>query len=140
MPLVAAALPVALAACERFAHAQSVKLDTEFQAVFPSNGQVFFGRLENVDQPCPRLRGVCYLQTRVDPQSQKVSGVPLKRGSELHAPDLIVLNSRQILAIESVGRESRGALLIAESHKQQAGGAGAVSAPSEAQPASPAPK
>lgn len=114
---------MALAACERFAHAQSVKLDTEFQAVFPSNGQVFFGRLENVD-----------------PQSQKVSGVPLKRGSELHAPDLIVLNSRQILAIEPVGRESRGALLIAESHKQQAGGAGAVSAPSEAQPASPAPK
>lgn len=127
------ALLALLPACDRLEYQQNLKFDTDYQAVFMTNGQVLFGRLEDAGRPYPLLRDVYYLQSQVNPQTNQVASVLLKRGSELHGPEFMYLNSRQILAIEPVGRESRVAQLIEESRRQQVAGRPAA-------PATPAPR
>lgn len=116
------ALLALLPACDRLEYPQNFKFETEYQAVFMTNGQVLFGKLEDTGRPYPLLRDVYYLQSQVNPQTNQVTSVLLKRGSELHGPEFMYVNSRQILAIEPVGRESRVAQLIEESRRQPVAG------------------
>ena len=91
------------------------KVSTEYQAVFLDNGQVFFGKLENPGSKYPVLKDVFYIQSSQDPTTKQVSTVLIKRGSELHAPDVMYINANHILAIESVTSGSKVAQLILES-------------------------
>lgn len=100
--------------------AKDSKISSEYQAVFLDNGQVFFGKMENVTSDYPILREVYYVQTQQDPETNQVKSILIKRGQEWHSPDVMYINSRHIVVIESVSPTSKVAQLIEEAKNQQA--------------------
>jgi hypothetical protein len=89
-------------------------LNTGYQAVLLANGSVYFGKLEGVGSKFPILREVYYVQSGVDAETKQQKNILLKRGSEWHSPDRMILNASQIVLIEPVGEHSRVASLIDE--------------------------
>ncbi|MBS0594360.1 MAG: hypothetical protein JSR84_12905 [Proteobacteria bacterium] len=96
------------------------KFDSQYQAVFLANGQVFFGKLSALGTDYPRLDDVFYVQQQVNPETKQPTSVLIRRGREWHAPGYMVLNARTILMIEPVGADSKVAQLIAEAQKTPA--------------------
>ena len=98
---------------------QKLKFETEYQAVFLANGQVFFGKISDAGAPYPLLKDVFYVQAVVNPETKQPASILVKRGSEWHGPDYMYINSKQIVVIEPVAAGSRVAALIAEANKQK---------------------
>jgi hypothetical protein len=96
-----------------------VKFPTPYQAVVLPNGIVYFGKLEGYGGPHPVLTEVYYIVSQTDPETKKVSNVLVKRGKEMHQPDRMYLNPRQMLFVETVGPSSKVANLIQESKSSQ---------------------
>lgn len=87
--------------------------DSKYQAVFFTNGQVYFGKLSQLDGDYMRLKNVYYLQNKeqaadeTTPQSaskQDASDVELiKLGNEIHGPeDEMLVSKDQILFFENL--------------------------------------
>jgi hypothetical protein len=91
-----------------------VTFDTTYQAVFLTNGHVYFGKLEKAGSAYPVLNEVYYVESRVKPDTKEVTNILVRRGKEWHAPDRMVLNAQHILFIEPVAPESAVSKLIAE--------------------------
>lgn len=92
---------------------QEVK-SSGYSAVFLTNNQVYFGKLEDVNTSFPRLREVYYLRVdrALQPPPATESAQPdvslVKLGNELHGPvDEIRFNREQILYIEDLKSDSR---------------------------------
>ncbi len=83
-----------------------------YHAVLLSNGQVYFGRLEGLGTRFPVPREVYYIQSAVDQTTKQQQNILLKRGSEWHSPDHMILNGSQIILVEPVGPNSRVSQLI----------------------------
>ena len=99
--------------------ADNPKIDpNRYYAVLLNNGAVYFGKLEGLGTSYPTLRDVFYIQSSVDPQTKATSNVLVKRGKELHGPDMMILNEKSIVFVEPVGAQSKVAELIQESQKQ----------------------
>lgn len=96
----------------------SHKFTTAYQAVFMDNGQVFFGKLEQMGGDYPLLRDVFTVQNQADPATKEVKSALVRRGVELHGPDYTVLNARHIVAIEPVAENSRVAQVIKQAESQ----------------------
>jgi len=90
------------------------RLDTTYQAVVLTNGQVYYGKLQGLGSAYPVMTDVYYVQTGIDPATKQTKSVLLKRGNEWHSPDRVLLSARQILMVEPVTSGSRVAHLIAE--------------------------
>ncbi|MBI4034361.1 hypothetical protein HY380_00515 [Candidatus Saccharibacteria bacterium] len=82
-----------------------------YQAVFLTNGQVYFGHLENASSQHPSLTDIYYLQsnpnnpqnTSQNQQSAQNQLTLVKLGNELHGPqDEMVLKADQILFWEDL--------------------------------------
>jgi hypothetical protein len=71
-----------------------------------TNGQTYIGRLEDLGSAFSVMTDVFYFQNQVDPLTKETGSVLVKRRSEFHAPDRLMLNSRQIVSIEPVGPNS----------------------------------
>ena len=97
--------------------AATPRLDSPYQAVLLTNGQVFYGKLQGLGSAYPVLTDVYYIQTGIDQSTKQAKSVLLKRGNEWHAPDRMVLNAGHILLVEPVTSGSRVAHLIAETPK-----------------------
>jgi hypothetical protein len=93
-------------------------IETPYQAVFLTNGQMLFGRLSGLGSPYPVLTEIYYVQTQLGPEKKPVSGL-VRRGKESHAPDRMIINAQHILLVEPVKPDSAVAKLIAELKKQQ---------------------
>ena len=88
--------------------------NSKYQAVFFTNGQVYFGKLSVVNDEYMRLTNVYYLQTKSEtddketsPQSakkQNSSDVELiKLGGEIHGPeDAMIVSKDQMLFFENL--------------------------------------
>ncbi len=102
------------------------KMDTEgkvsgYQAVFLTNGQVYFGKLSHVDDEYATLKDIYYLQVTTPPglqgsqnqanaaQQQPQQQLSLvKLGQELHGPvDSMQLNRDQILFFEDMKEDGK---------------------------------
>lgn len=93
------------------------KNDTSWQAVFLSNGQVYFGRTTSQNNKTVVLKEIYYLQVnqsqspiqpqdQTQPQQNPISLVKL--GNELHGPyDEMFINRDQILFIENMKPTSK---------------------------------
>ena len=88
----------------------------KYQAVFLSNGQVYFGKLQNSAGEYLRLTNVFYLQTKTDPATQNPQTTStngnnvelVKLGSEIHGPDdQMVINHSQVLFYENLKPDGR---------------------------------
>lgn len=95
------------------------RFSNSFQAVFLSNGQVYFGKLYRQDSQFPVLRDVYYLQVTQPPQQLQPGQNPptninlVKLGSELHGPqDEMRINRDQILFVEDMKPDSKVATAI----------------------------
>ncbi len=100
---------------------------SKYQAVFFTNGQVYFGKLQAINSETMKLTDVFYLQTesqsaenQENPQStssdQTSSNVQLiKLGDEIHGPeDAMVNNKSQVLFYENIKKDSKVAQSINE--------------------------
>lgn len=104
---------------------------SKYQAVFLTNGQVYFGKIKEINGKYVDLRGIHYLTgQQVQPkeegdESQQQSQISLvKLGcSELHAPiDQMMINREQIYFWENLRDDSRISKTIAEWYKQDLDG------------------
>jgi hypothetical protein len=95
-----------------------------YQAVFLTNGQVYFGKLEGKNERYVNLKDIYYLQVNEPLQQgqEQASGTQpqlslVKLGNELHGPvDEMEINRDHILFIEDIKKDGRVATAIAE-HK-----------------------
>jgi hypothetical protein len=100
------------------ARASVVELGTAYQAVLLTNGQVFFGKLQGLDTPYPVLREVFYVRTIATTGTErKTTNALIKRGTEWHAPDVMILNRDHIVLVEPVTKDSQVAQLIAQASR-----------------------
>jgi len=93
---------------------KAVTFDTPYQAVLLDNGQLFFGKIQGFLSATPILTDVYYVQEQADLETKKVKNVLVRRGSEWHAPNRMVISSRHIVFIEPVSPGSTVAKLIAD--------------------------
>ncbi len=83
-----------------------------WQAVFLSNGQVYFGNITKISSETITLEKIYYLQTSGPLQAggeQQAQDLALvKLGSELHGPtDAMLINREQVLFIETLKSDSK---------------------------------
>lgn len=94
----------------------------EYQAVFLSNGQVYFGEITNKNAKYVVMNDIYYLQLKRPLQEQK-PGEPaqqpdltlIKLGNELHGPmDRMEINQDHVLFIENLKDDSKVVTAIME--------------------------
>ena len=109
-----------------------------YQAVFLSNGQVYFGRLAKANNAYPELTDIYYLVMKrplqsaagseaaegdVTPAGQETSKPEytlIKLGGEMHGPkDRMQINRRHILFVENLQDESKVVRAINTSKEQE---------------------
>jgi len=100
-------------------YGRAVSFDTPYQAVMLDNGQVYFGKIQELSSGFPVLNEVYYVQEQLDPETKKVKNVLVRRGSEWHEPTRMVLNSRHIIAVEPVSPGSTLAKLIEDLNRKK---------------------
>lgn len=103
----------------------------KYQAVFFTNGQVYFGKLHKVDSEYMKLTDVYYLQTQSsevdstdsenpqDSTSSESNNVQLiKLGSEIHGPeDAMIISKDQVLFFENLKPKGKVSQTIEKSKK-----------------------
>jgi hypothetical protein len=98
---------------------------SEYQAVFLTNGQVYFGKLSDKNDKYVTLNDIYYLQVNQALQQTQNGQQPaanqqpqlslVKLGNELHGPvDEMKINRDQILFFEDIKKDGRVAQAIAE--------------------------
>lgn len=93
----------------------------DYQALFLSNGQVYFGKMTNKNAKYVVLKDIYYLQLKQPLQEQKPGGdaVPdltlIKLGNELHGPlDRMEINQNHVLFVEDLKDDSKVVTAILE--------------------------
>jgi hypothetical protein len=93
-----------------------------YQAVFLSNGQVYFGRLHGYYGSKPFMTDVHYFQANsqtVTKDSISSNQLLVKLGDEVHAPEgKLILNKDAILFVENLSEKSK----VTEAIKKEAAG------------------
>lgn len=99
----------------------------DYQAVFLTNDQVYFGKLSREGAAYPTLRDIYYLRVTQtlqprDPNAQPTQQLQLvKLGNELHGPqDEMRINREHILFVEDLKVDSQVVTAINEFKKSQA--------------------
>lgn len=90
---------------------------SKYQAVFFTNGQVYFGKLQNLNGEYFKLTDVFYLQTQSndnsknpqDANAQDANNMQLvKLGNEIHGPeDEMVISKKQVLFFENLKKDGK---------------------------------
>jgi len=99
---------------------------SEYQAVFFTNGQVYFGKLQSLSGNYMKLTDIFYLQTSTDSSNpQQTSTDPsanvqlIKLGSEIHGPnDEMLINRDQVLFFENLKPDGKVSQSIATYQKK----------------------
>lgn len=100
-----------------------LKIDQgKYQAVFLTNGQVYFGKINMANNTYLELVDIFYLQVKpvlqqgegdnqnanVNPQDQKTELSLVKLGNELHGPlDRMMINKDQVVFVEDLKDDSK---------------------------------
>jgi hypothetical protein len=91
----------------------------QYQAVFLTNGQVYFGKVKNVDSSYVKVTDIYYLQVQqqVQPKDNTAAQTPqvslAKLGGELHGPEDVMYVSRsQVLFWENLKDDGKVAKAI----------------------------
>ena len=93
---------------------QLIPRSAEYQAVFLTNGQVYFGKLYREGHQIEVLKDIYYLQVTQAPQPIREGETPpsninlVKLGGELHDPtDEMRINRDQVLFVEDLKADSK---------------------------------
>jgi hypothetical protein len=100
----------------------------KFQAVFFTNGQVYFGKLQTLNGNYMKLTDIFYLQTKTidasgNPQETSTAGTTdvqlIKLGNEIHGPvDEMIISKDQILFFENLKSDGKVAQSIDKYQKK----------------------
>jgi flagellar basal body-associated protein FliL len=110
-------------------HGNEAKINkNEYQAVFLTNGQVYFGKLSHVDNSYLDLKDIYYLQTpqsvqqannNQDAANKNQQTQLVKLGNELHGPeDDMQISNKQILFWENLKNDGKVAQAINSQQKK----------------------
>jgi len=113
-----------------FSRSNVINIDSKrYQAVFLTNGQVYFGKLKVVDENYYKLNDIFYLQTSTDNNTKKVQGASdsassnvqlIKLGSEIHGPDdEMIITKEQVLFFENIKTDGTVTKSIEKYYSQQ---------------------
>ncbi len=92
---------------------------SKYQAVFFTNGQVYFGKLQNFNGEYMKLTDVYYLQTPTtegsddskklqDTTTEQNSSTLIKLGDEIHGPeDEMIISKDQVLFYENLKKDGK---------------------------------
>lgn len=93
----------------------------QFQAVFLTNGQVYFGKVTKVDSSYVKVTDIYYLQVQQAVQPKDASAANnqqvslAKLGGELHGPeDIMYISRQQVLFWENLKNDGKVAKAIAD--------------------------
>lgn len=109
----------------------------DWQAIFLTNGQVYFGKVKQVGMKSVVLADIYYLQVVTKPLQSTATGAAataaaqtqqeltlIKLGNEIHGPtDAMVINRDQVLLTEKLKADSRVVQAIASYVNDQAAAA-----------------
>lgn len=118
--VLAAVIVFAVVSTKGFGLLKKNSNDSGWQAVFLTNGQVYFGHLAGMQSQFATLTNIYYLQVDqqqgLQPTDNKTSTAPaqqpkvtlIKLGNELHGPqDSMSINRDQILFVEDMKSDSK---------------------------------
>ena len=101
----------------------------KYQAVFLTNGQVYFGKLTKLSGEYFKLSKIFYLQTQTTSTTDTVQAVAeasadnvqlIKLGSEIHGPeDEMVISKSQILFFENTKKDGQVTSAIVKYYNQK---------------------
>ena len=101
---------------------------SKFQAVFLTSGQVYFGRMQILNDDYIKLTDVFYIQADAgatdgenpqDTTSDSSSMQLIKLGNEIHGPeDMMVINREQVLFYENLKDDGKVAQTIRQYQEQ----------------------
>jgi hypothetical protein len=106
-------------------------------SVMLSNGQVYYGKLENVGHGSITLGDVHYVVTVQDQQGNRTNRLVNRRTNDWHGPTRMTVPADKIIMLEQVGPDSIVARGFAEEERNPQGAP--VQAPAPAQPPTAAP-
>jgi hypothetical protein len=114
---------IGFVAWKQMSGASSAIKGGQYQALFLTNGQVYFGKLSNVDDKYVRLTDIYYLQVQQNVQPADSKTQPqvslAKLGSELHGPeDQMEVNRDQVLFWENLKNDGKVVKAIQENQKK----------------------
>jgi hypothetical protein len=105
----------------------SATIETDkYQAVFFTNGQVYFGKLQILNNDYMKLTKIFYLQAKTSSTSVQqtatdasATGVDLiKLGNEIHGPeDTMIISKSQVLFFENLKNDSKVSSTIIQYEK-----------------------
>ncbi|MDB5186045.1 MAG: hypothetical protein JWL85_568 [Candidatus Saccharibacteria bacterium] len=113
------------------ANAEAKNVDkSKLQAVFLNGGQVYFGRIKNLNSDHMKVSDIYYLRVnqQVQPNQQTTQAANndislVKLGCELHGPqDSMVINREQVIFWENLKDDGQVAKAVAEYVKQNPNG------------------
>ncbi len=106
-----------------------IETNDAYHAVFLSNGQVYFSKVDNLNSTYVTLEEVYYLrvQRAIQPASPEAAGGPaqtsislIKLGSEVHGPeDIMYVNRDHVLFVEPLKENSKVVEAIAEDKRSE---------------------
>ena len=106
------------------ASADSAVKGKQYQAVFLTNGQVYFGKVSKVDNSYVKVTDIYYLQVQqtVQPKDSSAAAAAnnqqvslAKLGGELHGPeDVMYVSRQQVLFWENLKNDGKVAKAIAD--------------------------
>lgn len=98
-----------------YASSTAATIDSsKYQAVFFTNGQVYFGKLHQVNSNYLKLTDIFYIQSKDSKNPQATSGSQvsgsdlqlIKLGSEVHGPeDEMIISKDQVLFFENLKKD-----------------------------------
>jgi hypothetical protein len=105
----------------RSSEPHKIQFTTQYQAVLLSNNKLYYGKVEFTDTPYILLKDVFYIVTQPDPATKAAKNVLIRRGTELHGPELMYIRAEHMVMIESVSPNSRIGKLIEEAESKGVG-------------------
>lgn len=87
-------------------------LKTEYQSVFLSDGAAFFGKIKTIAPQFIELTDVYYIKSTQNIETKQIENKLVKRGKELHGPDVMYISRHSILMIESISPDSQIGILM----------------------------
>ena len=87
-------------------------LYTEYSAVRLANGETYYGKVSGLGHKFPVMTDVFTISQKLDAASGQMGSVMVPRENEFHRPKKMILNSEQIMFIESVAAGSQVGQLI----------------------------
>ncbi|MFZ5365022.1 MAG: hypothetical protein ACOZBH_02375 [Patescibacteria group bacterium] len=120
MILILVVLIIAAGALYFFVYRKGIN-KSDYQAIFLSNGQVYFGKVTNKNAGYVVMKDIYYLQLKqpLQEQTEQQQNSPdlilIKLGNELHGPmDRMEINRNHVLFIEDLKDDSKVVTAIME--------------------------